>query len=283
MEINKIGVLGAGQMGAGIAQVSAQSGYKVTIRDIEKKFLQNGMKTIKENLSRLEEKEKISSDEKNEILERISTTLKMEDLKDCELVIEAVPEKLDLKENVFKELDEATGGDTIIASNTSSLPITELAGFVDAPEKFIGMHFFNPVPVMDLVEVIKGMKTSGETFDTVWKTVEELGKTPIEVEDSPGFVVNRILIPMINEAFFTLQEGVAKKEAIDDAFKLGANHPMGPLEVADLIGLDTVLHIMEILHEEIGDSKYRPCPLLRKYVRAGKLGRKTGEGVYKYE
>lgn len=283
MEINKIGVLGAGQMGTGIAQVSAQSGYEVIIRDIKEEFLQNGMNTIKENLSRLEGKDKISADEKDEILSKISTTLEMGDLEVCDLVIEAVPEKLDLKKDVFEEVNEATSEDTIMASNTSSLSITELADSIEAPEYFVGMHFFNPVPVMDLVEIVKGMKTSEETFETVWKIVEEMDKTPIEVKDSPGFAVNRILIPMINEALYVLQEGVASKEAIDNAMKLGANHPMGPLELGDLVGLDTVLHIMEILHEEFGDSKYRPCPLLRKYVRAGKLGRKSGEGVYKHD
>lgn len=283
MEINKIGVLGAGQMGAGIAQVSAQSGYEVILRDIKEKLLENGMNSIKRNLNSMVDKEKISASEKDEILSKISTTLEMDDLEDCDLIMEAVPEKLELKQDVFEEADEVTSEDTIMASNTSSLPITELADSVEAPKNFIGMHFFNPVPVMALVEVIKGMETSEETFETVWNIVEEMNKTPIEVEDSPGFAVNRILIPMINEAFYALQEGVAEKEAIDNAMKLGANHPMGPLELGDLVGLDTVLHIMEVLHDEFGESKYRPCPLLRKYVRAGKLGRKSGEGVYDYE
>ena len=282
MDIKKIGVVGAGTMGHGIALVSAQTGYEVVMRDIKQEFVDNGMKSIDKFLSKGVEREKITQEVKDEVLSRITGTVEMKDLADCDLVIEAVIEDADLKKVVFSELDRICGPDTILASNTSTIPITKMASFTNRPDRFIGMHFMNPVPLMKLIEVIRGLRTSDETTDIIIKLSEEMGKIPVEVNDSPGFVSNRVLIPMINEAIYCVQNGVAEPENVDQVMKLGMNHPMGPLALGDLIGLDTVLHIMEVLYEEFNDSKYRPCPLLKTMVRAGYLGRKTGRGFFDY-
>lgn len=282
MEIKTIMVVGSGQMGSGIAQVAAQTGFNVILHDINDEFVQRGLNSIAKNLERNVAKGKISEDEKELILARIKTTTELYSAKDADFVIEAASEKMEIKEHIFRTLDQVARPEVILASNTSSLPITEIAAITNRPEKVIGMHFMNPVPVMKLVEVIRGLATTDEVYQTVENLAIEMGKTPVEVNDFPGFVSNRILLPMINEAIYTVYEGVAEPEAVDKVMKLGMNHPMGPLELADFIGLDTCLYIMEILHEGLGDSKYRPCPLLRKYVKAGWLGKKTGRGFYTY-
>lgn len=283
MAIQKVMVVGAGQMGSGIAQVCATAGYDVKLNDIKAEYFERGIGTITKNLSRDVEKGRKTAEEKEAILGRITQSLSLEDAHDVDIIIEAAVENMEIKQSIFKQLDEIAPQHAILATNTSSLPITEIAAVTKRPEQVIGMHFMNPVPVMKLVEVIRGLATTDEVFEAVEQMAIQLDKKPVEVNDFPGFVSNRILLPMINEAIYALYEGVATKEAIDDVMKLGMNHPMGPLTLADFIGLDTCLYIMEILHEGLGDSKYRPCPLLRKYVAAGWLGRKTGRGFYVYE
>jgi 3-hydroxybutyryl-CoA dehydrogenase len=283
MNIQKVLVIGAGQMGSGIAQVCAQAGFDVKLNDREQQFYDRGIQTITKNLSRNVEKGRMTEDEKQSVLNKITMSLSLEDANEVDLVIEAAVENMEIKQSIFKQLDEITPAHTILATNTSSLPITEIAAATNRPEQVIGMHFMNPVPVMKLVEIIRGLATSDEVYTAIEEMTKKLNKVPVEVNDFPGFVSNRILMPMINEAIYTLYEGVATKEAIDDVMKMGMNHPMGPLQLADFIGLDTCLYIMKILHEGFGDSKYRPCPLLRKYVKAGWLGKKTGRGFYIYE
>ncbi|HLR52951.1 MAG TPA: 3-hydroxybutyryl-CoA dehydrogenase [Candidatus Avamphibacillus sp.] len=282
MAIKNVMVIGAGQMGSGIAQVCAQSGYNVLLNDMNEGALKNGMKNIEKHLIRSVEKERIKEEEKNETLNRLTASKTLDDAADCDVVIEAVIENMDVKADVFRKLDEITKKDTILATNTSSLPITEIAAVTNRPDQVIGMHFMNPVPVMKLVEVIRGLQTSDRTYETITEMATSLNKTSVEVNDFPGFVANRILMPMINEAIYTVYEGVASPEDVDTVMKLGMNHPMGPLTLADFIGLDTCLFIMEVLYEGFGDSKYRPCPLLRKYVKAGWLGKKSGRGFYQY-
>jgi 3-hydroxybutyryl-CoA dehydrogenase len=276
------GVVGAGTMGNGIAQVAARAGFQVVMRDVGEEFLARGMKAIERSLQRDVDKERLDAGEKQAIVERIRATTELSELRDAFLIVEAVTEDLKVKTEVFKMLDEVATADAILASNTSSISITQLGAVTRRPDKVIGMHFMNPVPVMKLVEIIRGAATSDETYQRIHGLTEKLGKVPLECNDSPGFISNRVLMPMINEAIFALYEGVASRESIDGIMKLGMNHPMGPLTLADFIGLDVCLAIMNVLHDGFGDSKYRPCPLLKRYVDAGWLGKKSGRGFYEY-
>ena len=282
MDIKKIMVIGAGQMGSGIAQVMAQAGIATKLYDIEKAFVDKGMAGIEKNLARSVEKGRLSADEKGTVMGLLSPSLSLSDAADCDLVVEAVVENKQVKANIFGELDAVCPAHTILASNTSSLPITEIAAATKRPEKVIGMHFMNPVPVMKLVEIIRGLLTDDATYKAVADLTLKIQKSPVEVRDVPGFISNRVLQVMINEAIYCLYEGVADVQGIDTVMKLGMNHPMGPLELADLIGLDTVLFILQVMYDGYSDSKYRPCPLLRQYVAAGKLGKKSRSGFYTY-
>ena len=277
-----IGVVGSGTMGNGIAQVAARAGYDVVMRDVKDEFLERGLQAIGKSLQRDVDKQRLTADEKQAIVNRIKTTTELDPLVDASFVIEAVTENLDIKTELFGSLDRITSPETILASNTSSISITRLGAATYRPDTVIGMHFMNPVPVMKLIEVIRGIATSDETYERVRKLSEKLGKTALDCNDSPGFVSNRVLLPMINEAIFSLHEGVASRESIDGIMKLGMNHPMGPLELADFIGLDVCLAILNVLYDGLGDPKYRACPLLKRYVDAGWLGRKTGRGFYEY-
>ena len=282
MEMKQVMVIGAGQMGSGIAQVCAAAGFDVFLHDLKQEFVDRGIAGIEKNVQRLVDKGRLSNEEKTGLLERIKPSADLQNAREVDVVIEAAVENMEIKKQLFAELDQIAPSHAILATNTSSLPITEIAAATKRPEQVIGMHFMNPVPVMKLVEIIRGLATKDEVYAAIEAMAKDLGKVPVEVNDFPGFISNRVLMPMINEAIFTLYEGVATKEAIDEVMKLGMNHPMGPLQLADFIGLDTCLYIMETLQEGLGEDKYRPCPLLRKYVQAGWLGKKTGRGFYEY-
>ena len=282
MDMKQVMVIGAGQMGSGIAQVCAAAGFDVFLHDLKQEFVDRGIAGIEKNVQRLVDKGRLSNEEKTGLLERIKPSADLQNAREVDVVIEAAVENMEVKKQLFAELDQIAPSHAILATNTSSLPITEIAAATKRPEQVIGMHFMNPVPVMKLVEIIRGLATNDEVYAAIEAMAKDLGKVPVEVNDFPGFISNRVLMPMINEAIFTLYEGVATKEAIDEVMKLGMNHPMGPLQLADFIGLDTCLYIMETLQEGLGEDKYRPCPLLRKYVKAGWLGKKTGRGFYEY-
>ena len=283
MEIKTVGVIGAGTMGNGIAHVFAKSGYEVALVDVEQRFVDRGMQAIAKNLEREVARQKLTAGERDAALKRIRTSVARCDLAGCDLVVEAATEKFEIKAEIFRDLETICRPEVILASNTSSISITKLAGMTKKPDKIIGMHFFNPVPLMKLVEVIRGLATSNQTYETVKSLAQKLGKTPVEVNDAPGFVSNRVLMPLINEAIYTVMEGVASAAAVDEVFKLGMAHPMGPLTLADFIGLDVCLDIMRVMQSGLGDPKYRPCPLLIKMVDAGWLGRKSGRGFYRYD
>jgi len=283
MDIKTFGVVGAGQMGSGIAQVAAVSGFEVIMNDIKPEFVQRGFETIRKNLQRGVEKGRMTTKEMNTVVDRISTSVDIKDMACVDFVVEAATENEPIKYRIFEELDHICESHVILATNTSSIPIGRIASHTARPEKIIGMHFMNPVPVMKLIEIIRGLRTSNETFKITWDLAVKLDKIPAEASDYPGFIINRILMPMINEAVYCLYHGVGSREDIDTVMKLGANHPMGPLALADLIGLDTCLAIMETLSDGFKDSKYRPCPLLKRYVEAGWLGKKTGRGFYEYK